>query len=112
MRYASRDKVDWHDPGVAPLLEIANRFCRFRATCPGVEIRWVAGGSTSSAGKTSNLYQRPQLLTLPAIWAVGMRAGLVGGGARKKDSDTYGPLTCPHRSTIRAVGIRRAAAQS
>ena len=34
-----------------------------------------------------------------------MRAGLVGGGARKKDSDTYGPLTCPYRSTFRAVGM-------
>jgi hypothetical protein len=34
-----------------------------------------------------------------------MRAGLAGGGARKKQPDTYGPLTCPYRSTSGAVGI-------
>jgi hypothetical protein len=34
-----------------------------------------------------------------------MRAGLAGGGVQKKDSNTYGPLTCPYRSTFRAVGI-------
>src|SRR5580698_153422 len=34
-----------------------------------------------------------------------MRAGLAGGGARKKQPDTYGPLTCPYKSTSGAVGI-------
>jgi len=70
----------------------------FSATCAGRTMIMTGSGCLKAAGRVRS--SRPAASLTPYARRVGRRR------RAKKDSDAYGPLTCPYRSTLRAVGMR------
>jgi len=65
-------------------------------------VNWLAALTTCrsdymSTGPNRRLFRQLEPLVCAPGWSAAAR--------KKSDSDTYGPLTWPYRSTFRAVGI-------